>query len=92
MTGIRNRMDMAYVDKLDGKIPEDFWERKMSEWRMEEQQVKMAIQGLGNAETGNRALDAQRISNSRIRPIHCTFRRIRSKRPNAQNAIFELLR
>jgi hypothetical protein len=61
MTGIRNRMDMAYVDKLDGKIPEDFWERKMSEWRMEEQQVKMAIQGLGNAETGDRALDAQRI-------------------------------
>jgi site-specific DNA recombinase len=61
LTGIRNRMDAAYVDKLDGKIPEDFWERKMSEWRMEEQQVKMAIQGLSNAETGDRALDAQRI-------------------------------
>jgi site-specific DNA recombinase len=61
LTGIRNRMDAAYVDKLDRKIPEDFWERKMSEWRMEEQQVKMAIQGLNNAETGDRALDAQRI-------------------------------
>jgi site-specific DNA recombinase len=36
-------MDAAYVDKLDGKIPVDFWERKMSEWRMEEQQVKMAL-------------------------------------------------
>jgi hypothetical protein len=54
-------MDAAYTDKLDGKIPEDFWERKMSDWRMEEQQVKMAIQGLTNAETGDRALDAQRI-------------------------------
>jgi hypothetical protein len=43
LTGIRNRMDAAYVDKLDGKIPVDFWERKMSEWRMEEQQVKMAL-------------------------------------------------
>jgi hypothetical protein len=21
-------MDAAYVDKLDGKIPEDFWQRK----------------------------------------------------------------
>jgi catechol-2,3-dioxygenase len=38
-----------YLDKLEGKIPEDFWERKMSDWRMEEQQVKMAIQGLINA-------------------------------------------
>ena len=28
---------------------------------MEEQQVKMAIQGLNDAETGDRALDAQRI-------------------------------
>jgi site-specific DNA recombinase len=61
LTGIRSRMDAAYVDRLDGKIPEDFWERKMSEWRMEEQQVKMAIQGFSNAEVGDRALDAQRI-------------------------------
>ena len=30
LTGIRNRMDGAYTDKLDGKIPEDFWERKMT--------------------------------------------------------------
>jgi hypothetical protein len=61
LTGIRNRMDAAYSDKLDGKIPEDFWERKMSDWRIGEQQVKMAIQGFANAEFGDRALDAQRI-------------------------------
>ena|ERR1039458_2967840 len=61
LTGIRNRMDAAYTDKLDGKISEEFWERKMHDWQMEEQQVKMAIQGLSNAETGDRALDAQRI-------------------------------
>lgn len=61
LTAIRNRMDNAYTDKLDGKIPEDFWERKMSDWRMEEQQVKMALEGLSNAETSDRALDAQRI-------------------------------
>lgn len=36
LTLIRNRMDAAYADKLDGKIPEDFWDRKMSEWRAEE--------------------------------------------------------
>jgi site-specific DNA recombinase len=61
LTTIRNRMDAAYADKLDGKIPEDFWERKMSEWRAEEQQVKMVIDGLATAETGDRALDAQKV-------------------------------
>ena len=59
LTGIRNRMDAAYADKLDGKIPEDFWERRMSDWRMEEQQVKMAIQGLSGVETVDLALNAQ---------------------------------
>ena len=48
-------------DKLDGKIQEDFWEPKISDWRMEEQQVKLAIEALNSAETSDRALDAQRI-------------------------------
>ncbi len=61
LVAIRNRMDAAYADKLDGKIPEDFWERKMNDWRMEEQQVKMAIAGLRQAENGDRALEAERI-------------------------------
>ncbi len=61
LAATRKRMDDAYTDKLDGKIPEDFWERKMNDWRMEEQQVKMAMEALKNAETSDRALDAQRI-------------------------------
>ena len=61
LASIRNRMDKAYSDKLDGKIPEDFWERKMTDWRMEEQQAKMAIEGLKNAESGDRAVNAERI-------------------------------
>ncbi len=61
LTSIRNRMDAAYVDKLDGKIPEDFWERKMAEWRAEEQQVKLALDGLANSESTDRVLDAQRV-------------------------------
>jgi hypothetical protein len=28
LTAVRNRIDAAYVDKLDGKISEEFWERK----------------------------------------------------------------
>jgi hypothetical protein len=61
LTAICGRMDNAYTDKLDGKIPEDFWERKMSHWRIEEQQIKMAMEGLNSAEISDRALDAQRI-------------------------------
>jgi site-specific DNA recombinase len=61
LTSIRNRMDSAYVDKLDGKIAEDFWERKMTEWRTEEQQVKLALDGLASSENTDRALDAQRV-------------------------------
>jgi site-specific DNA recombinase len=55
------KMDRAYSDKLDGIIPDDLWERKMSDWRMEQQQVRMAIQGLKHAETSDRALDAKKI-------------------------------
>ena len=61
LTAIRNRMDAAYTDKLDGKIPEDFWNREMTDWRMEEQQVRLAIDGLNHAESGDKALDAERI-------------------------------
>ena len=61
LTAIRNRMDAAYLDKLDGKIDEAFWERKMGEWRLEEQQVKFALDGLETADLGDRALDAQRV-------------------------------
>lgn len=54
LTSIRNRMDSAYLDKLDGKIPEEFWERKMGEWRAEEQQVKLALDRLTTAEKCDR--------------------------------------
>ncbi len=61
LTGIRNRIDAAYIDKLDGKISEEFWRRKTDEWTLEEQQLKLAIDGLANAATSDRAVDAQRV-------------------------------
>lgn len=36
-------------------------DRKMSEWRVEEQQVKIAIDGLREAETGDRSLEAEQV-------------------------------
>ncbi len=61
LASVRKRMDQAYTDKLDGRIPEDFWERKMKEWRDEEQQIQFAINGLKEANASDRVLNAQRI-------------------------------
>ncbi len=40
---VRHRLDQAYQDKLDGKITNEFWERKAAEWQSEEQQAMAAI-------------------------------------------------
>ena len=42
-------------------MTEEFWERKASDWRTEEQQVMMAIQGLNAADTSDRALEAEKV-------------------------------
>jgi site-specific DNA recombinase len=60
LTAVRNRVDAAYTDRFDGKITEEFWERKMTDWRTEEQRVKLALEGLHTAETEDRALRAER--------------------------------
>ena len=57
---IQRRMDQAYLDKLDGKLPERFWLSKMAEWQAEEQQVLLAIQGLKQV-SPERMLDGVRI-------------------------------
>jgi len=57
---IRQRLDQAYLDKLDGKIDAAFWVRKSGEWRAEEQQVTMALAGLDQA-SPDRLLHASRI-------------------------------
>jgi len=57
---LRRRIDQAYQDKLDGKISEEFWARKSTEWQAEEQQVLVSIQQLRTARP-ERLLDAARI-------------------------------
>jgi site-specific DNA recombinase len=54
-------MDAAYLDKLDGKITEDFWQRKQADWQTEELRIKEQIAGVDKAKTGDRLLDVQRI-------------------------------
>jgi site-specific DNA recombinase len=60
LTSVRNRLDQAYVDKLDGKIPEDLWLRKSAEWQSEEREIQMSIQALADVRP-ERMLDAVKI-------------------------------
>ena len=46
LSALRKRMDQAYQDKLDGKIPENFWERKMADWTSEELGIREALNRL----------------------------------------------
>jgi site-specific DNA recombinase len=39
LDSVRSRLDPSYMDKLHGKISEDFWTRKSDEWRAEEQRI-----------------------------------------------------
>ena len=59
LSALRHRLDQAYLDKLDGKITEEFWNRKSAEWMSEEQQVSLALQRLEQPKP-ERMLDAMR--------------------------------
>ena len=43
---IRRRIDQAYLDKLDGKIGEAFWEAKSAEWNEDQQRILAALETL----------------------------------------------
>jgi site-specific DNA recombinase len=60
LSAIRTRMDQAYLDKLDGKIAPEFWERKNTEWLGEEEQVQFALAALKKADEPARLLTASR--------------------------------
>jgi hypothetical protein len=53
-------MDQAYQDKLDGKIREDFWERKSAAWQAEEFEIRSSMQAVATVRP-ERMLDASRI-------------------------------
>src|ERR1700752_460248 len=47
---LRKRLEQAYVDRLDGKIAEEFWEAKSTEWQEEEQSLLASLRELERAE------------------------------------------
>ena len=54
-------MDQIYEDKLDGKIGEELWSRKMSEYRDQKQALEAAGSSLGRAISVDHALKVERI-------------------------------
>jgi len=50
-----------YEDKLDGKIDDDFWTRKMNEWREQERRLESALSGLKVQILSDQVLTAKRI-------------------------------
>ncbi len=61
LTQLRGRLEQAYIDRLDGKITEEFWEAKSAEWQEEEQALLASLRELEQAENPERALDRVRI-------------------------------
>jgi site-specific DNA recombinase len=57
LTALRARMDMAYLDKLDGKITPELWSRLQREWQQEEVRLERVLATVG---TANRAKKAAR--------------------------------
>ncbi len=59
---LQRRIDKLYEDKLDGKINEDFWQVKHTEWTREKTEVERAINGNGHSngvtlDTGEKILE-----------------------------------
>jgi site-specific DNA recombinase len=61
LTQLRKRLDQAYVDRLDGKITEEFWEAKSAEWQQEEQTLLASLRELEQDGNPERVLDRVRI-------------------------------
>ncbi|HSB76015.1 MAG TPA: hypothetical protein VLC12_10220, partial [Terriglobales bacterium] len=61
LAGLRGRMDQMYEDKLDGKIEEQFWTRKMNEWREQERTLESQLSSLRVPMSADHVLTVQRI-------------------------------
>ena len=58
---LRSRVDQLYEDKLDGKIGDEFWTRKMNEWREQERSLESELSGLEVQITAENVLTVKRV-------------------------------
>src|SRR5207237_7209479 len=57
---VRTRMDQMYEDKLEGKISEEFWQRKQSEYREQERLLEAQLSSTQNAISQDNILNVER--------------------------------
>jgi site-specific DNA recombinase len=60
LAALRARMDQMYEDKLDSKIDQEFWTRKMNEWREQERALEAGLSALNSPGTQDHALTVKR--------------------------------
>jgi DNA invertase Pin-like site-specific DNA recombinase len=61
LAALHAHMDAAYLDKLDGKISLDFWQRKQADWQHEELRIQSLISGLKEDRSAGQLLEMRRI-------------------------------
>ncbi|MGE0406789.1 MAG: recombinase family protein, partial [Candidatus Korobacteraceae bacterium] len=61
LAALRTRMDKTYEDKLDGRISEEFWGRKMNEWQEQERALQSAFESCSVPLKRARELSLERI-------------------------------
>lgn len=49
-TTLQHRIDQIYIDKLDGKVSEEFYAEKIKEWRAEQENIRLNIEKHENAD------------------------------------------
>ena len=88
---VQRRMDQAYQNKLGGRIPQEFWERKILEWTEDERHIQAGLTRLEVPSSG-RILDAKRIFRTRQQSLFSIpYAESRATSHIAQNGAFELL-
>lgn len=89
LSAVRQRIDNAYMDKLDGKISEDFWQRKNAEWQQQEQQILFCLAGLGTGQPGY-AFVREKDFRTRQSSLFLYLTPASRTRPITQKSTFEL--
>ena len=91
LAAVRSRMDQAYEDKLDGRLDEQMWARKMHDWRDQEIELEAALSRLETPPTVGSALYGAADFRTRA---SCSFfvpyAQSQGTRPIAQIRAFEL--
>jgi len=82
LTRLRRRLEQAYVDRLDGKITEEFWERSPPNVQEEEQALLASLRELERAGNPERALDRVRILELANKAYSLYVRQTLRTRPN----------